>query len=175
MREPGPWLMQLLAFPIGLAGFALIGFLWCWLTPLDVAAFNSPHFLPAALISFAPLIVGHELVHAAAHPQAGKSDKSILGFWPSRLLFYAHYDGEMTRGRFIAILAMPTVVITMLPLVVAVGMNVSHELAAWISTLNALLACGDMFGIILLFFQVDARAICRNQGWRTYWKRVVGG
>jgi hypothetical protein len=88
----------------------------------------------------------------------------------ARLLFYAHYDGEVTRNRFIAILALPTVILTLLPLTIAIATNSSHELVAWISTWNILFACGDLFGIGLLFFQLQRSTICRNQGWRTYWK-----
>jgi hypothetical protein len=57
-----------------------------------------------ALPSLMALVVVHELIHAMVHPHGGKSDTTILGLWPSRLLFYAHYDGELTRYRFIAIL-----------------------------------------------------------------------
>jgi len=173
LREPGPWLMQLLALPIGFGAFAAIGFLWFWTTPLSLTRFESPDFLVCALISFVPLIAIHELIHAVVHPKSGRSDRSILGFWPSRLLFYSHYDGELTRNRFIAILAMPTVILTLLPLAVGMATNSSHELAAWLSTWNAFFACGDLFGIILLCFQVRRRAICRNKGWRTYWKCAI--
>lgn len=126
--------MQLLAFPLGLVAFVIIGLLWFWATPLNRERFESPALLTLGLIAFVPIVVVHELVHAAVHPKAGRSDRSILGFWPSRLLFYAHYDGELTRNRFIAILAMPTVVITLLPLVMAMATSSAHELAAWVST-----------------------------------------
>ena len=39
-------------------------------------------------------VVIHELIHASLHPEHGRSHSSILGFWPSRLLFYAHFDGQ---------------------------------------------------------------------------------
>jgi hypothetical protein len=44
-------------------------------------------------------------------------------------------------------------------------------LLAFISTLNALLACGDIFAVGLLLVQVPSNAIIRNQGWRTFWKQ----
>jgi hypothetical protein len=173
LREPGPWLMQLFALPLGLAAFVSIGWLWFWATPLNGKCFESPAFLNLGLFSFIPMVVVHELIHAAVHPGSGSSDRSILGFWPSRLLFYAHYDGALTRNRFIAILAMPTVVITLLPLAVAMATSSSHELVAWISTWNAFFACGDLFGIMLLLFQVKSRAICRNHGYKTFWKTAT--
>lgn len=137
LREPGPLLMQLFALPLGLAAFVTIGLLWFGTTPLNGKHFESPAFLNLGLIAFVPMVVLHELIHAAVHPQSGRSDRSILGFWPSRMLFYAHYDGELSRNRFIAILVMPTVVITLLPLAVAMATSSSHELVAWVSTWNA--------------------------------------
>jgi hypothetical protein len=162
--------MQLLALPIGIVSFVLVGGLWILATPLSASFFSSPRFVLIALPSFLALVVVHELVHAAVHPQAGKSDKSVLGFWPSRLLFYAHYDGELTRNRFIAILAMPTLVISLLPLAIALVTQHAHGLVAWLSSMNVLFACGDIFGILLLAFQVPSGAVCHNSGWRTFWR-----
>lgn len=101
---------------------------------------------------------------------SGRSPHSILGFWPSRVLFYAHYDGEMTRNRFIAILLMPFVVISVVPLLVSAVAQVTSGWVAYISAFNALLACGDMLGAGMVVFQIPATAIVRNQGWRTYWR-----
>jgi hypothetical protein len=170
LREPGPWLMQVFALPLGFVTFVLVGFLWLLTTNLELGVLDSPGFLALGLASFIPLIVLHELIHAMIHPRRGKSDRSILGFWPSRLLFYAHYDGELTRNRFVAILAMPMLVITFAPLTFATITGRSTALVAWVSTWNAFFACGDLFGIILILLQVPRRAKCHNQGWRTYWK-----
>jgi len=170
LREPNPWVMQLFAIPLGFAAFIAVGALWIYATPLTGVFFESADFLGLALAPLVPLIVVHELIHALVHPQSGKSIRSILGFWPSRLLFYAHYDGELTRNRFVAILAMPTVVITFLPLIVAIVTSRSNGMVAWISTWNIFFACGDILGIFLILFQIPNRAVCRNQRWRTYWK-----
>jgi hypothetical protein len=165
--------MQLLALPIGIGLLLLVGALWIWATPLPTRFFKSPNFPEAALLSLVALVAVHELTHAMVHPNGGNSDKTILGLWPSRLLFYAHYDGELTRNRFIAILAMPTLVITLLPLALAMVTQKSHGIVAWISSMNVLFACGDVFGILLLAVQVPARAVCHNSGWRTFWRLPV--
>ncbi|MFO0898325.1 MAG: DUF3267 domain-containing protein [Pirellulales bacterium] len=93
--------------------------------------------------------------------------------WPSRLLFYAHYCGPLSRDRFLAVLVMPLLVITGLPLLLAA----LGWLPAWstpvlasFSIWNALFACGDMVGLLLILAQIPRRAIVQNQGWRTYWK-----
>lgn len=170
LKEPTPWLMQLFALPLGIVLFVF--FVWAWAnwTPLGGAEIRSIGFLVLGLASFAPLIVFHELIHMWVHPEAGRSGRSILGFWPSRLLFFAHYDGELTRERFLAIVVMPLLVISCLPLTVSITAGTSHSLVAWLSCWNALFACGDVFAILLVIFQVPSGAIVRNKGWRTYWK-----
>ncbi|MGD0351572.1 MAG: DUF3267 domain-containing protein [Verrucomicrobiota bacterium] len=170
LHEPNPWMMQLFAIPLGIVAFIAVGALWFYGTDKKTSIFEPAISLAPILVSIVILIVVHELIHAMVHPQFGRSRQSILGFWPSRLLFYAHYDGELSRNRFVAILAMPTVVITFMPLIVTIVLNLSCGLIAWISTWNILFACGDLFGIILLLSQVPSDATCRNQGWRTYWK-----
>ena len=167
LREPGPWVMQFIGLPIGIAACVTIGFLWLLLTPLRDISFDSPSML---LIAFVAMIPIHELIHAAVHPHSGMSARSILGFWPSRMLFYAHYVGELSRGRFIAILLMPLLIISLVPLFACAIAGFSSPLVAFVSTLNALFAYGDMFGVGLLLFQVPWDATVRNQGWRTFWK-----
>jgi hypothetical protein len=117
LREPSPWLAQFIAFPVGVLTAALMVVLWLSITPLGDAMFAMP--TPSVLMSLAGLLIVHELVHAAAHPMAGRSAHSVLGFWPSRLVAYAHYDGELSRNRFVVIMLMPLFAISIVPLLVA--------------------------------------------------------
>lgn len=175
LREPTPWVFQLCALPLGVAASLALGVLWFLLTPLSGPAFVSMFDSILPFLSFGPLIVVHELIHAVVHPQYGKSDLTILGFWPTRVLFYAHYTGELTRNRFIAISVMPTLVISLAPLAVSAVAGFARSLVAWISIWNVFFACGDLFGVALLLFQVPSRASVRNQGWKTYWRTNESG
>jgi hypothetical protein len=166
LREPGPIRMQILAFPLGVATCAAVAALWFYLTPVTSAPFAPPTLLLGAILVSIPV---HELIHASVHPQFGRSHSSVLGLWPSRLLFYAHYSGELSRNRFIAILVMPLVLISVVPLLVSALIGHAPVVLAFVSVFNALCACGDAFGICLLLFQVPSAATVRNQGWRTYW------
>jgi hypothetical protein len=85
--------------------------------------------LPAFLLLFAGLVVVHELIHALVHPMAGRSSHSIVGFGLS-VGFYAHYDGELSRNRLVAILLMPLLVISIVPLLVSAVAQVSSGWAA---------------------------------------------
>src|SRR5262245_38938352 len=116
LREPSPWPEKLVALPISVAAAAIVAALWFLLTPLrDVTPAMS---LRAFLVSFAAIVAIHELVHALAHPMAGRSPHSIVGFSPSQAFIYGHYDGEMSRNRFLAILLMPLLIISIVPLLV---------------------------------------------------------
>ena len=178
LREPGPRVMQLCAFPFGIvAGYAVFK---GWQFVLDglPAPFFRDHPLAVMLalsLAFPVLIVVHEMIHAWVHPHFGRTAESVVGVWPSRLVFYAAFTGAHSRDRFIAILGAPFLCITLLPL--AVGALCGHQLpaavlylAAYVSVLNALCACGDLFAIAMLFAQVPRTAETRNQGWRTYWR-----
>ena len=190
LREPGPWLVQLIALPIGALATATVLFFWLTTTPLAEAALRTKFWfffwffrplggvkLPITLWVFFPvlfvLIVGviviHELVHAAAHPDGGRSPHSLLGFWPSRLILYAYYDREVTRNRFVAILLMPVLVITVLPLLIAGLTQMSSGWLAFASSFNAILSCADILGAGLVLFQIPPRAVVRNKGWSTHW------
>lgn len=159
---------QVIATPIGIAMGALVALLWFRITPLRWSELTVTWSdFPLAFLS---VIVVHELIHVSAHPQGGRSPHSILGLWPSQALFYAHFDGELRRNRLIAVLLMPLLVITVVPLLVAAAMQVTSERAALVSSLNAVCACGDVLFAAMAVSQIPASATVRNQGWRTLWK-----
>jgi hypothetical protein len=122
------------------------------------------------------LIPVHELLHAAFHPGAGLSSDTVIGLWPSRLLFYAAYEGPMARNRFLLVFMGPYLVLSLLPVVAipllrAIGAGPVPLLAlAFLAFIGAAVAAGDVVGAILVLTQVPADAVVRNQGWRTYWR-----
>jgi hypothetical protein len=176
IHEPNPIVMQFFAVPIGLGVALFVGYCWHWLGVLTTVHFRAGHaafFLVALLLSFPALIIVHELLHAVVHPRCGRSPATIIGAWPSRGLFYAHYCGPLTRDRFLAVFAMPFLIITVLPILVSATGLLPPRLAmaaAWFSTWNALFACADYLGIALVLLQIPRAAIVQNRGWRTYWK-----
>jgi hypothetical protein len=169
MKEPTPWLMQLLAVPVAVLSGVLIGALWFWLTPFKELS-RAPLFGLWFLTAFVWLIPVHEAVHALVHPGRGLSDRTCIGVWLSRGLFYAHCHGPMSRNRFIAILIAPFIVLSVLPLIVCALTGWAHPLPVTGSIVNAFLACGDLLGVLLLLWQVPSHATIQNQTWRTYWQ-----
>jgi Putative zincin peptidase len=171
-------LMQLLATPVGVATATVVWTAWQRLVLVPSLLFDTRTggaVLAVALIllSFPLMIVVHELLHAVAQPRFGSSDATLIGVWPSRLLFYAHYSGPLSRDRFLGVFVLPFLVMSVLPLLLAAGGALPTVLvfpAAWCSTWNAFFCCGDLLGGGLILSQVPRTAIVQNSGWRTYWK-----
>ena len=168
MREPRPWLIQFIALPIGIVTTAFVWILWDGFTPVRLNPFTMELVPLVALCLGLPVV--HELIHAALHPGAGRSSRTILGVWPKCGMFYAYYDGELSRNRLVAIALMPLFVMTILPLVVSAALGSASEWVAFVSCLNALCASGDVLVAGMFLFQVPPNATLRNQGWKTYWR-----
>jgi hypothetical protein len=166
-QAPSPMLENLLAQPIGIAAAVTVAALWFLVTPLrDITPAMS---LLDFLLLFAGLVVVHELIHALVHPMAGLSPHSILGFWAS-LGFYAHYDGKMSRNRLAAILLMPLLIISIVPLLVSAVTQISSGWIAFVSAFNALCACVDILLAGSVLVQIPSTAIVRFKSWRIFWK-----
>ena len=165
LRAPPPWLGGLLALPIGVVAAVVVVVLWLLVMPLrDITSTIS---LPVFLFSFAGIVVVNELIHALVHPMAGLSPHSILGFGPS-VGFYANYDGEMSRNRLVAILLMPLLIISIVPLLVSAVTQVASGWVAFVSAFNAFFGCDDMLDAGLILFQIPANRIVRFHSWWIY-------
>lgn len=164
LREPTPWMMQLIAVPIGIFVCAIFVLLWA---AIGVSPESNPGI---TILSVIGMIVIHELLHAAVHPGWGLTQQTLIGFWPAKFLFFAHYTGAMSRNRFLLVLVTPLLVLSVAPLIWSTTSNHKPFWLAFVSCLNALSACGDILGIIIVWWQVPRNAIVRNQGYFTYWK-----
>jgi hypothetical protein len=191
-----PWMEKLVVIPIGILVAVLIAVLWFAFTPLQdvnptmslstyLVSFVGTVFwfayipllhvaplmsLPAFIVSVAGVIVLHELLHAVVYPMSVGSSQTTLGFWPAGMMCYAHYDGELTRNRLLAVLLMPLIVISFVPLLVGAVAQVTSGWVAFISVFNAFGACGDMLIAGMVLFKIPATGIVRDQGGRFYWR-----
>ena len=181
IREPGPWALQLIALPaaaillvisVGLLNLVFAGEFFKGQPPPTTNPL--PVWLLLSILIL--LIPVHELLHAVVHPGWGLSSNSVIGLWLPKALFYAHYEGPMSRNRFLLVFAMPYIVLSLLPIpLIAVsavfGLSVATVLVlAFISIIAGLSAGGDLVGFLLILLQIPASAVVRNKGWKTYWK-----
>ncbi|RPJ27104.1 MAG: DUF3267 domain-containing protein [Chloroflexi bacterium] len=179
--DPSPILLQLMAIPVIVVLVVIWGRLLFLVPPLKMTSLQvvgSPILVLGWLIILLMLIPVHELLHALMHPHWGRSPNTILGLWLSKGLGYAHYEGEMSRNRYVLAALVPYLILGLLPL----GILALPGTALWpagvvltlvfLSLPGSVLACGDMVVIGLLLFQIPGAAIVRNKGWKTYWRPV---
>jgi hypothetical protein len=168
LKEPGPWAMQAVAVPVGaaLAVAALGG--WVCIAPVSLPRSEGTLVLIGWLCV---LIPAHEWLHAVAHPSFGLTPQTVVGFWPSRLLFFAHYDGCLSRNRLILVFLLPTLVLTLLPVLLATVWRIHSDWFVFVSSLNALIAGVDVCSVLLLISQVPVSARVQNEGYKTYWQQ----
>jgi hypothetical protein len=112
----------------------------------------------------------HELLHVLAFPDFGFSSKTVVGFLPTKVLFFALFEGEVSRNRFLVAGAAPVIVLTVVPLLAAAVFRLDHPLLAFVSVANALVSAIDLVAIGILLVRVPSRAVLRAKGWKTYWR-----
>lgn len=165
IREPDPVRMQIYALPVMLAAGALA---WAAITYGTVVQWRAVmNWFAVAFILMIPI---HELIHAFASPGLGMTARTYVGVWPSKLLFYAHYEGELSRERFLLVLAAPTLALTVVPLLLATTLRLGAPFLVAMAFANAVGAAGDLLGIGVILYQIPRGSLVRNKGWRSYWR-----
>jgi hypothetical protein len=185
IHEPSPLIINIFAIPTGFllvvaTGFA-ISLVWEG-GPLaivqGVLEQSGPNPFLVFLIVLVISIPVHELVHLFTHPEFGRSNKSFFGLWLSRGIFYAHYEGSVSRNRFLSILAAPYLVLAWLPVIILALISTSGpivyvEILVMVALVNCVLPAGDILGFFLLMSQVPSSACVKNKGWKSHWKQGV--
>ncbi len=123
--------------------------------------------------AFLALLLAHEGLHLLAHPGSGRTANSILGVWPSRGVFYAYYDGEISRNRFLLMAALPFLVLSVGPVALFWVVAKVHLWLASVALLNSIASCFDLLIIAICISQVPSRAVLRHHRWGTYWRPAV--
>ncbi|MEJ6950301.1 DUF3267 domain-containing protein [Natronospora cellulosivora (SeqCode)] len=166
IREPNPLLYQILAVPIGI----LITYIIYLLTKniFSLYLYFSKPIVNIALILLITIV--HECLHAVCHPKFGISDKTILGMWPQKFLFYAHYEEKLIRNRLLLVYLNPFIFLSLIPVLIVLLFELSLFFLIRLAIINALLSCGDILGFFLLIIQVPKNAYIKNKGWKSYWK-----
>lgn len=170
MPEVHRW--QLMAFPVALVNMVIVAGLWLLLTPA-ADGIRSVHF-PLPVIGFVVCLLGvlivHEFIHSWAHPKVGFSRNSTIGFFPSRMLLYCVYNGDVSRTRFLVILAMPFVCISLIPMLISAATHTFSFWLAYVTILNAFVSAGDALEIATVVRKVPRSATIRRNGWGYCWK-----
>lgn len=181
MREPSPRVLVLVGSILGVPICASL--IWAWglldlklSASFDLGAFGSwgrllPLLIPLSLpMIWIAIIPAHEFIHALGCPRFGFTPMTIIGVWPSRLLFYAGHLEAMPAWRYLLYASAPFVVLSLLPLLIAFCIESIALLCVVVSVMNGLCCGGDLILIILVITQVPLKALVQNEGWSTWWK-----
>jgi hypothetical protein len=156
---------MLISLPIGLLMSSIVIFI-AYMNGIE-SDIKPNISLVIALLIIIPI---HELIHALVFPEPINSDKVIFGLLPKVGAFYAHYEGEMKKIRFLITLLAPFIVITIIPLIFLCVTGIDMPFVIKISAVNALCASADVFGFFTILFQLPKNSVVRNKGIKTYWK-----
>lgn len=166
-KEPKPWVSTwLISIPLSLLLAIIFTVMLFKLTPFDLQGLT-PYKL---VLLYIGVIVAHEAIHAVMQPDRGTSARTTLGFWPSHLVFYAHYDGERSRANFLFGLVSPFLLLSVVPMLLAIAFQTS---AWWVGALilgNAVASSADLFGFFAVLLGTPKNSQLINNGWYTYWR-----
>ena len=173
MPEIRRW--QLIACPIAVMNMAIVAGLWLWRTPAwgHLRSMHWPIPISGFILTLVLVLLCHEFIHALLHPQAGDSSQSIIGFWPSRMLLYAIYNGAVTRQRYLVTLLMPFVTLSLVPVILAALLDQYTFWLAYATVLNAFVSSGDILETLTIFKQVPTNATMTRSGWTSYWQTTT--
>lgn len=170
LREPGPGKIQLIAIVTAVFVGLLLQLLF-WLAGANVSPLQNIRNAPIGLGIVLGIIPIHELLHLVCFPGFGLGEKSIVGFWPKMFIPYVHYDGILSKKRFVLIASCPFVVLSITPLLSSFIKPDIPVVVVAVSYLNCLICGVDLISIFLIVKQVPSDAAMRNNGLYSYWRK----
>jgi hypothetical protein len=130
--------------------------------------------LPVLLVSVAL----HELLHLVWHPGWGLSPQSLVLVWPRRVLLGVHYEGFMSRRRWLAMRLSPLLGLTVLPTVVLLVLHPPGMSFFWqqftvlLVLVNSWGAGGDLVASVIVARQVPRGGEVGNWNGRACWREA---
>ena len=115
------------------------------------------------------LIISHETLHFVFFPGAGLNANSVIGVWFKVASPYVQYLSPMRRNRFMLVLVMPFLILSVLPLFLqsfGIGQN---TYIGWISVLNCLGAGSDLFIFGMMCASVPFHSQVLESGGKVFW------
>ncbi|CAM3713288.1 DUF3267 domain-containing protein [Marinicrinis lubricantis] len=155
---------QLKALPIALMTVVVMTLIY---RAYEIEMGDSLLVLLALFIIIVPL---HEFIHAFFLPDSLRSDKVFFGLYPKGMAFYVHYEGGLSKTRFLVVMIAPFVILSIVPMIILIVFDLHISYIARMSVLNGLLACVDLLGFSTIVRKIPRNATIRNKGSKTYWK-----
>lgn len=128
---------------------------------------------PVLLVS----VVVHESLHLLCHPGWGLSSRSLVLVWPRRFLVGVHYEGFMSRTRWLVMRLSPLLGLTVLPtlvLLVVYPFEMSffwQQFTVLVILVNSWGAGGDLVASVIVAQQVPRGGHVGAWNGRACWRR----
>lgn len=175
LHEPPTARLMLVAVPLGilLAGVVALG--WSRLVPLGapsgtLAVTITLPGLIVWLVALAAFVAVHEALHAMPAMLVGSHSALGVGFWPRYLAPYVAYLGALPRRTQLWCGVTPLLVLTVIPVPIALAVPPAAPWMAGVSIVNMLGSAADLIMLGLIVRQVPRDAVVRNQGHATWWR-----
>lgn len=117
---------------------------------------------------FLVLVPVHEMLHVVIFPDKISSPDIVIGSY--RGAIYAAYLREMKKERFLLGLILPIIILTVVPILMLLILNVNYPLLSKIALMNMVLSSMDVISFAGVLRKIPANAKVRNKGERSYWK-----
>ncbi|OEF98969.1 hypothetical protein BHF71_10440 [Vulcanibacillus modesticaldus] len=163
-KESGLIKLQILVIPIALVLALIIDSIYYI---LNINIFDSYVSIIYIALIIIPL---HELSHALLFPKGIFSEDVLFGFYPKALIFYAHYEGEIKRKRFLLVLLAPFIIISILPLIYIIVSGSKNVFLAEVIFINAMASSIDLLTITQTMKKIPKNALIRYKGFKSFWK-----
>lgn len=120
-------------------------------------------------ISSIVIIIPHEFTHALFFPDKISSNNIIIGSYLKSGVFYAAYDGELTKKQLILTLLAPQITLTLIPLIIFF-IIAEYQILLYVAVVNFICSFGDFASTIIVIKNFPKNAVGRNKGYKTYIK-----
>jgi hypothetical protein len=168
LAQPPLWALHLISLPLGIAVGLVMLSAWVAFTPRFTVG-DGP-LSPVVPITLLVLLAG-PLFQLTAHPHLGFSAKSLLGLWPSRVTIYTSYSGKLAKSRYVLQLVLPFLLLSVVPLVAVVIIQVQSGWLVFVSCSAALVYGTNGVLALAAAIQLPAGSVVAGRGFATYWCR----
>lgn len=117
----------------------------------------------------------HEFIHAFSTPGWGLTNRTVIGLQTQKglLMPYVYFDGEQPLWRFLLTGVAPTILLTLLPILLVRFASLSHSCRVglgFLSFFNMSISGGDLILFTWLSTHLHRRTYVRQNGWKLYWR-----
>jgi len=178
LKEPSLSRLALISLPVGLIAALLLFIITQYLTSVKISIdlfylFKDVKLIILAILGFISfniiIIIVHEFLHAIIFPEKLSSDNIIFGVYRSSM-FFAFYKLDMKRERMIICMLFPILLLSMVPLVFIIMLNINLPIINFLILYHITLSSGDLVGVYLILINSPKGCYLKNKGYHTYYR-----